>query len=56
MKIELAEYGKTIRKAGWRAGEPLVARGELRWPGVFKQWAHALGIMLRAIELLEEEK
>jgi len=52
-KDALAQYGRTIRKEGWRAGEPLIECGVRRFGPDFKQWAHALGIMLRAIELVE---
>ncbi len=47
----LAEYGQTIRKNGWAAGEPVIERHERKIPE-FRRWAHALGIMLRAEELL----
>jgi len=51
----LVVYGRTIKADGWAAGEPLIERGVRMWGQVFKQWAHALGIMLRAEELLEEK-
>lgn len=47
----LTEYGRTIQRNGWRAGEPLIDRYEKMIPD-FRRWAHALGIMLRAKELL----
>lgn len=50
----LAQYGRAIRKDGWKAGEPLIEKYEKRFKD-FKRWAYALGIMLRANELLEEE-
>lgn len=53
MKAALSEYGRTIKGHGWDSGEPLIARGEARWPE-FRKWAYALGVMLRAEELLRE--
>lgn len=50
----LAQYGRTIRKDGWKAGEPLIAKNEKRFKD-FKRWAYALSIVLRANELLEEK-
>ena len=47
----LAEYGWTIQRDGWRAGEPVIERYERKIPE-FRRWAHALGIMLRTKELL----
>ena len=47
----LAEYGRTIREGGWKAGEPVIARHERMLPD-FRRWANALGIMLRAEEIL----
>jgi phage terminase small subunit len=49
----LREYGGTIKRKGWKAGEPLIQRYSEKWKN-FKKWARALGIMLRAKELLEE--
>lgn len=49
----LAEYGKTIKKHGWKAGEPTIQAGEKKFPD-FRRWAHALAIMLRAEEILQE--
>lgn len=51
MKEALLEYGKTIQRDGWEAGERVIERNELRIPD-FRRWAYALGIMLRAEELL----
>ena len=54
-KIEaLVEYGRTIRQSGWKAGEPLIQKNSKRWKD-FGKLAKALGIMLRAKELLEEQ-
>lgn len=47
----LAEYGRAIKKDGWKAGEPIIDRHE-RKILEFRRWAYALGIMLRAEELL----
>ena len=52
MREALAQYGAAIKRDGWKAGEPLIEAGEKRWPE-FKKWAYALGIMLRAKEILE---
>ena len=49
--LALAEYGRTIRRDGWRAGEAIIEKYELEIPE-FRRWAYALGIMLRADELL----
>ncbi len=53
MESALLEYGRVIKRDGWRAGEPLIEAGEKRFKD-FKKWAHGLGIMLRAKELLNE--
>lgn len=50
----LAEYGRTIQANGWKAGEPVIEKHEKSFQD-FRRWARALGIMLRADELLEEE-
>ena len=47
----LAKYGRTIQKDGWRAGEAVILRYESGIPD-FRRWAYALGILLRAEELL----
>ncbi len=52
MDRALIQYGTTIKAQGWAAGEPLILQGMRQWPE-FRQWAHALGIMLRAKEILE---
>lgn len=52
----LAQYGRIITQQGWAAGEPFIERQERLHPGCnFRRWAHALGIMLRAKEILDEE-
>lgn len=53
MLMALAEYGKTVKRDGWEAGEPVILAMEKRFPD-FRCWAYALGIMLRAEELVEE--
>jgi hypothetical protein len=47
----VVEYGRTIQRDGWKAGEAVILKYE---PGIpdFRRWAYALGIMLRAEELL----
>lgn len=55
MKAALAEYGRAILERGWQAGEPIIVRSEERYKG-FRQWATALGIMLRAEELLNASR
>lgn len=52
MKARLVEYGRRIKVEGWNAGEPMILEAEKQWPD-FRRWAHALGIMLRAEELLQ---
>lgn len=52
LKEALVHYGRTIRREGWMAGEPLIEEYERTIPE-FRKWAHALGIMLRAEELLD---
>lgn len=51
MKAALADYGQKIKRDGWEAGENLITKGEKQWKD-FRKWAYALGIMLRAEELL----
>lgn len=52
-KRAMAEYGRTIKEHGSRAGEPVIEKWEKKIPD-FRRWAYALGIMLRSDELLEE--
>lgn len=52
MKQALACYGRTIKKSGWQAGEPLIEKESRRFKD-FRKWATALGIILRAQEILE---
>lgn len=54
MKLAVAEYGRVIKKDGWEAGEKIIRKYEKKFPD-FEKWAHALGVMLRANEILEEE-
>lgn len=51
MKMDLARYGRIIRQDGWQIGEAMILEAEKRWPD-FRRWAYALGIMLRAKEIL----
>jgi hypothetical protein len=53
MKDELARYGRLIRQDGWESGEPMILEAEKRWPD-FRRWAHALAIMLRTEEILND--
>ena len=55
MREALAEYGATIKCSGWKAGDALIEAGEKKWPE-FRRWAYALGIVLRANEILEDAK
>lgn len=48
----LVEYGRTILRRGWQAGEPLIAENARRIKD-FEKWARALGIMLRTREFLD---
>lgn len=52
MMKALVEYGRTIRECGWKEGEPLIDAGEKEFTD-FRRWATALGIMLRAQEILD---
>jgi hypothetical protein len=51
MKSELVEYGRSLSKNGWQIAEPMIWKAEKRWPD-FTRWAYALGILLRAEEIL----
>ena len=53
MKAVLVEYGEAILANGWEAGESLIEAGERRFEG-FRRWAYALGIYLRAKEILDD--
>ena len=53
MKKALEAYGRRILEGGWAAGEPLILEGERRFEA-FRQWAYALGICLRAREILDD--
>jgi len=54
MKQALTEYGQTAKKNGWKSAEPLIEAGKKKFGKDFQKWAHALGIMLRAQELLNQ--
>lgn len=49
----LLNYGDTLVTCGWKAAEKVIAEYETKWPD-FRSWAYALGIVLRADELLHE--
>ena len=51
MKKAVVQYGRTIKRDGWNAGEAFIIEGEKRWPD-FRKWAHAFGVMLRTDEIL----
>ena len=51
-KQALVEYGRIIKRFGWREGERFIIVTEEKFHG-FRRWAYALGIMLRAKELLD---
>ena len=55
MKKALVKYGRTIREHGWKEGEALVDAGEKKFKD-FRKWAKALGIVLRAKELIAEAR
>lgn len=52
MMKALLEYGLTIQQKGWKAGEPLITKYEKQFKG-FQHWAHALGVTLRAYEIID---
>lgn len=49
----LAVYGATIKTSGWEAGEPLIARFSEEFMN-FREMAWAVGVVLRAEEIVEE--
>lgn len=51
LREALAHYGEIIRKNGWHAGEKLIKKYEKDLTD-FRKWAYALGITLRANEVL----
>jgi len=51
----LAIYGATIKERGWEAGEPMIARFAEEFMD-FREMAWAVGMVLRAEEILEEER
>jgi len=53
MKKALERYGRRILESGWAAGEPMILEFERRFPA-FRRWAYALGICLRAREILDD--
>lgn len=54
MHDAVQEYGRTIKRQGWEAGEPLIEKHSLIFND-FKKWARALAMMLRTMELLEAD-
>lgn len=50
----LAHYGATIKELGWKSGEPLIVKYSEQFLN-FHELAWALGIVLRAEELSEED-
>lgn len=54
-KEALTTYAMKIKKDGWASGEKLIQRFEKRWVE-FRPFAYACGIMLRAEEILKENK
>lgn len=54
MKDALKEYGQTIKRHGWKAGEPLIEKYSSKSQD-FEKWARALAMMLRTMELLEAD-
>lgn len=55
MRTALIEYGRTIGRNGFQAGEPIIRKYSAKYRD-FEKWAAALGIMLRARELLERAR
>jgi hypothetical protein len=55
MRTALAEYGRVIKADGWKAGEKLITEYEKKFTD-FRKWAYALGISLRAKEILDQKK
>lgn len=56
MNTALKNYAKTIKNEGWKAGESLIKKGIKEFGADFKKWAYAIGVALRAKELLDEDK
>lgn len=54
LKLDLVRYGEIIQRDGWRAGEAFIRQAARRHED-FRRWAYALGIALRAQELLDED-
>lgn len=51
----LAQYGRVIQEKGAMAGERVIEKYEKVFPD-FRNLARAVGLILRAAELLEEEE
>lgn len=54
LKAALRAYARTILQDGWDAGEQVIKQHELAFKD-FRRWAYALGILLRAREILDEK-
>ena len=55
MIAALAEYGKAVLAKGWKAGEPIIRKHLEAFPD-FDKFAMAMRLMMRADELLDEQK
>ncbi len=55
MRSALVEYAQTLKKRGWEAADKLIPKYQKLFPD-FRKWAYALGIMLRAGEILAERR
>lgn len=55
MQDALTKYGQLIKRGGWDAGEPFIAKMEKKFPH-FRKWGYALGIVLRATYLIDEKR
>lgn len=51
----LMVYGATIKAEGWEAGEPVIAKFSEEFMD-FREMAWAVAVVLRAEEIIEEEK
>lgn len=51
----LKEYAVCIKKNGWKAGEPIIEKYKNKYKD-FEKWALAIRLMLRADEILKEER
>ena len=51
---DLSDYCETIKHEGWKAGEPLIESYGKKYAN-FRELAYALGVVLRAYELIDEK-